>query len=103
MKHTATPWKANMHMIGDEPRWFIQFDGIINNATIAAMNASCMVYDNPEMDAKMIVRAVNCHEQMLEALKAVAAAYGWDSEEEVRSPISKSVLRAISIAESPTE
>jgi len=66
--HTPGPWKAEMHMIGDEPQWFIQFDGpIIRDATIASMNSPCVAYNNAERDAHLIAAAP----ELLEALQEI--------------------------------
>lgn len=67
-KHTAGPWRATRSIFADgaEVRWFIQFDGTIKDATIAAMNSPCLAYDNAEADARVIAAAP----ELLEAAKA---------------------------------
>ena len=67
-KHTPTPWRAEMHEIGDSERWFIQQRPAV---TIASINSDCVMYANGEADAKMIVRAVNSFDPLVEALRKI--------------------------------
>lgn len=65
MKHTATPWKIIQEQ--KKRAYYIETDSYV----ITKIND---IYDEDYENAKFIVRAVNCHKELLEACKMALQA-----------------------------
>lgn len=73
-KHTSTPWHAHKP---DESNGWWYVDG-----EDSAIGDVCTLYhDNAESNAAFIVKAVNCHEELLEALR--------DTVYHIKTPLSE--------------
>lgn len=69
MTHTPTPWHSEKHEIGDT-----------NNQRIANTWESGRTTDQSIANATFIVKAVNCHERLLNALKKMHDDYMFEND-----------------------
>lgn len=84
--HTPTPWKIGA--INNDPR-----RGVVGETAIINSSAYCVAVAIPRgqhgdlapeitrANAEFIVRAVNCHEELVQALTHIASlSAGWDAD-----------------------
>ena len=73
-KHTPTPWKA--HQASDK-YYYITGKLKADDVEMIGAPVECrlaVLYDGPGADAKHIVKCVNSHEKLVEAIKDLLAA-----------------------------
>jgi hypothetical protein len=88
---TTRPWEAKQH--GDSVQWAVTVAGR-EFAYIALTSRG-----NDKANAQFIVRAVNAHDALLEALQLVVGSLAFDREDATNREVLRRVRAAINLAE----
>ena len=74
MTHTKTPWKLSAQI---KPSVIVNCD---NNNVIAITDYCTFSYEQQKINAAFIVKAVNCHDELLEACIEAESVMKWLDE-----------------------